>query len=113
NETPFDLVECFDYAGVAYELLRAQADPSRRYLPAEVTVAVRVHGTLQLIDQAEDVVSPDLERRVMYLMEHYSLLTADVVFCQTAILQKYVSVAYGIHPNALTPAPPPMDVILG
>ena len=111
--TPFDLVECFDYAGVAYELLRARADPAAApYLPPEVVVAVRVHGTLQLIDQAEDA-APTEERRLMYLMEQYGIVGADLVLAQTPVLRRYVSAAYGLHPNAVTLAPPPMDVILG
>jgi len=113
--TPFDLVECFDYAGVAYELLRARVDPASaaaaQYLPAKVVVAVRVHGTLQLIDQAEDAPLTE-DRRLMYLMEQFGIVGADVVLAQTPVLRHYVSAAYGLHPNAITLAPPPMDVIL-
>jgi hypothetical protein len=61
--TPFDVLECFDYAGIAYELLRSRRDTNFHttsssdeafapYLPQAVRVVVRAYGTLQLVAQA-------------------------------------------------------------
>lgn len=114
EEAPFHVLEAFDYAGIAFELLRdrvrrsstreaataaaALSDvstvavvqspgsllydycdasasggghgpsfPSRSgrsaYIPGHVTIAVRAHGTLQLIDQAEGAVAAMAKRK--------------------------------------------------
>jgi hypothetical protein len=62
ERAPFDLVEFFDYAGVAYDVVRrlrrwqeSAATSRAPLLPPHVPIVVRLHGTVQLIHQSEGV----------------------------------------------------------
>lgn len=76
----FHMVEGFDFFGMLYETLRG----GYRYLPEHVTKAVRLHGTIQLIETAESVfVGGNVERSEDYyacnVMEQYAMTAADVL----------------------------------
>ena len=132
---PFDAIEVFDYVGAAFELLRrlvfwrratgkgGTAPPP--YLPPHVPIFVRLHGSLQLIHQAEGAVldeerpqpcaASDDERPawpLMYLMERYSLMTAHVLLAQSVSMSRVYSDAYGLDESRILIAPPPMAHIL-
>ena len=114
---PFDIVECFDYAGVAYELLRPKEPDFKDedYLPDRVAVSIRFHGTLQLIERAEGneaPLYPPSDRSIMYLQEQYSLMAADLLFCQTKAMKGRLSQHYKVKPEHLQLAPVPMNSIL-
>lgn len=115
DEVPFDIVECFDYAGVAYELLRRKELVKDDYLPRNVMISIRFHGTLQLIDRAEknevDITVPS-ERSMMYLQERFSIYSADLLFCQTKFMISKLAAEYGANEKELLYAPAPLESIL-
>lgn len=133
---PFDAIEVFEYTGAAFELLRrlnewrraearGETTASPPYLPPHVPIFVRLHGSLQLIHQAEGVL-PDDERPqpckvtdderpawpLAYLMERYSLMTAHVLLAQSASMFRIYADAYGLDEDRILIAPPPMTHIL-
>ena len=86
NIAPFDLVEFFEYAGAAFELINCRSE----YLPQEVKIVVRIHGSLMLIDLASDMLLHKQKmsslsnsfqplRQRMYFMEKFSLQNADLI----------------------------------
>lgn len=140
---PFDAIEFFDYAGSAYEVLRArraaarstlltavEADrsataPRREYFPAHVPVALRLHGTIQLIHSWEGTPQADgtggagdagtaisHNVRLMYAMETYALQTASVLLPQSAAMRLYYAGVYALDPARMVVAPPPMNRVL-
>ena len=90
-------------------------------------ILIRLHGTLQLIHQSEDILiensketSPqpcllsNNERSMwplMYMMERYTLLAAHLVLPQSMAMMREYSQAYNIEPTRLVLAPPPMTRI--
>lgn len=125
EESPFHVLEAFDYAGIAFELLRdrvrrlssqeaAAADPAAlpvvespgsllydycdvangrgaraargrgAYLPLHVTIAVRAHGTLQLIDQAEGAVAASYKRKAKAANAGVSVIGGGVASASSA-----------------------------
>ena len=143
---PFDAIEAFDYVGAGFELTRRlsewRRDRARRgrgesgggdeaalaaappYVPEQVPILVRLHGSLQLIHQQEGIfvgeaqaVTPrpcrlsDSEREgwpLMYLMEQYALRAAHVLLPQSLALQTLYAQAYGVGASLMLLAPPPM-----
>ena len=125
HHVAFDIVECFDYAGVAFELLRTnvgvdvnavdQTTGVGSYLPSTVGVAVRMHGSLQLIDQSEGRESPPdviTERSLMYLQEQMGYAGADLLFCQTSFMIPRIAEYYRVPEQRIQLAPPPLEAIL-
>ena len=137
NLDPFDAIEFFDYVGAGFELTRRLYEWKRAnlkgewapepYLPEHVPILIRLHGTLQLIHQSEDILiensketSPqpcllsNNERSMwplMYMMERYTLLAAHLVLPQSMAMMNEYSQAYNIDPSRLILAPPPMTRI--
>lgn len=137
---PFDAIEVFEYAGAAFELLRRQREwlaadalgstkgVAPPYLPLHVPIFVRLHGSLQLIQQSEGLlVAGDLpstpppclsafdERAawpLMRLMERYTLLAAHTLFPQSRAMIGVYKTAYGLDDTRMVLAPPPMERIL-
>ena len=138
---PFDALEVFDYAGAAFELLRRRNDwqraekrgdtsgIARPYLPLNVPVFLRLHGTLQLIHQYEGVIltsdSPESPRpclasdnershwALMHLMERYAIAVAPLLFAQSQAMARVYTQAYGlIDSGRILIAPPPVENIL-
>ncbi|KAI3650620.1 hypothetical protein MP228_004101 [Amoeboaphelidium protococcarum] len=115
REIPLDMVECFDYVGVCYELLRAPSSEENSYLPQTTTIAVRVHGTIQLIERAENKevsVNPPSERSIMYVMEHFTMSAADLVIVQTEFFRKRISKNYNFDHKEIVLGRAPMEAIL-
>lgn len=71
-----DYVEFFDYTGPAYYALM---DKACGVLPRDLTIAVRLHNTLELIDRCAATQARDEERHLMYRMERAALRMADVI----------------------------------
>jgi len=137
NLEPFDAIKFFDYVGAGFELTRrlyewkrADAKGDRAptpYLPEHVPILIRLHGTLQLIHQSEDILvenskdeSPqpcllsNNERSMwplMYMMERFTLHAAHLVLPQSMAMMREYTQAYGIDPSRLIIAPPPMTRI--
>lgn len=115
KEHPFDIVETFDYTGIAYELLRKKSPHETEYLPESVSIAVRMHGTLQLIDKAENVEVesyPPSERNIMYLQENYCVRAADILLVQTQFTIESLAKHYKVLPDDFTNGPAPINSIL-
>ena len=112
RRVPFDIVECFDYAGACYELLRTRDV----YLPADVRIVIRMHGTLQLIDRAEkkEITQfyPPSERSLMYLQEQYGINAADALFVQSRFSVSKLAQNYNLQGKELTIAPAPLNSVL-
>ena len=124
RRTPFDVLELFDYGGVGYELLRSRTegvvDSSRRrgapapaaaYLPPSVRVAVRLHGSLELIDAAEGVADSSASRHMHY-MEQVALEGADWLLPLTGAMGRTYARVYNLNPARMLVAPPPMSRVL-
>jgi len=136
---PYDALEVFEYAGAAFELLRSAREweygvarglkVPEPYLPSHVPILLRLHGSIQLISQAEGVVEDNAESfaprpcldiddeaaasPLMHLMERYALQTAHVLLPQSRSMQDVYEKAYGLTSERMLVAPPPMDIILG
>ncbi len=86
-ESP-DMVEFFDYCGVAYASLNAKvAGLFCRGIPLNI----RLHGSMELIDRAQPDYFHDYNRYVMYNLEHHALRMADNVLYPS---QNYLNDAY-------------------
>ena len=134
---PFDAIEVFEYGGAAFELLRSLrewqdgdaregAPPAPRYLPASVPILVRLHGSNQLVAQAEvgvaaapaaharcALLAPSVEAApLMHLMERYVLQAAHVLLPPSSSTQSLYELAYGLSSERMFISPPPMDSIL-
>ena len=136
---PFDALEVFEYAGAAFELLRSAKEweygvprglkVPEPYLPSHVPILLRLHGSIQLIAQAEGGLDDSAESfaprpcldsddevaasPLMHLMERYALQTAHVLLPQSRSMQDVYEKAYGLTSERMLVAPPPMDKILG
>lgn len=112
------------------------------YLPLHVPIAVRAHGTLQMIDQVEGARSAALDASaaaaaagsearhnydpptagfepsdpqltLMYRMEQYGLAAADAVLAQSPSMVAAFTRSYALRPSErVVLAPPPMVRIL-
>ena len=131
---PFDVVEFFDYAGVAFDVVRRlrrwQESPATSrapFLPPHVPIVVRLHGSVQLIHQSEGVApvassaatppacsSQDESTAwpLMYLMERFSLAGAHAILAQSQAMADLYSAAYGLMRDKFVLAPPPMARVL-
>lgn len=129
RRTPFDVLELFDYGGVGYELLRSRTEvalssggdslrrrggapaPAAAYLPPSVRIAVRLHGSLELIDAAEGVADSPASRHMHY-MEQVALEGADWLLPLTGAMGRTYARVYNLNPARMLVAPPPMSRVL-
>lgn len=106
---PIDLVELHDYTGVAFELLRHRRQEG--WL-SRARIAVRVHGSLELIDAHEAPSDWGADRGAMHLMERLSLHGADWVLAPSQAMAAHYVESYGLEPAHVRVCPPPMDLLL-
>ncbi|KAI9136188.1 hypothetical protein BKA69DRAFT_207333 [Paraphysoderma sedebokerense] len=80
---------------------------------SKVLITVRLHGTLQLIDQSENAIAEHTaERKLMYLQEQYALESADILWCQSTFMKRFYSTVYGLNDDNMVLSHPPMMQIL-
>jgi len=108
HKCPIDLVEFPEYAGMGLASLRAHR--GENWLPG-AKLALRVHGSLELIDRAEGIAA-NQDQLDMYAMEREGLRLADVVLVPSRSLGALYSAEYGILPQRLVVSPPPMEDLL-
>lgn len=105
---PIDLVEFPEYAGMGLGTLR------RRLVGRglqDVRIAVRIHGSLEFIDQVEE--HPVSQTRLhMHRMEHLSLKLADVIFTPSRSMGRWYADYHGFDTARLLESPPPMKTLL-
>ncbi len=105
---PIDLVELPEYAGMALGTLRRRL--VGRVLQ-DVRVAVRIHGSLEFIDQAEGL--PLTHSRLhMHRMEHLGLKLADMIFAPSRSMGRWYADYHGFDAARLIESPPPMKTLL-
>ena len=107
---PIDLIEFPEYAGMALATLRCRLVGSSL---AVVPVAIRIHGAMELIDQAEAVQNADRDRLQMYRMERAALQLADYVFAPSRSIGEFYRIAYGLADKLLVSPPPIQNLIWG
>jgi hypothetical protein len=73
-------------------------------------VWIRLHGTIQLIDLAEDIT--DAQSELMYAMEQYAMEAADSLLVQSTGIAIFYEHIYNLDAGRMLPAPPPMTAIL-
>jgi glycosyltransferase involved in cell wall biosynthesis len=71
-----DLIEFFDYCGVAYYALGAKIT-QQAY--SEQLLIIRLHNSLELMDLHEPTKTHDFERYLAFALEHSALRKAEVV----------------------------------
>lgn len=106
-QDPIDLIELPDYAGLAHATLALRQSSTLR----DVLMAVRVHGSLELIDRAEGVV-PNAERLGMYRLEQEGIRAADVLFVPSMSMGRMYANFYGASEERMVLSPPPMEMLL-
>jgi glycosyltransferase involved in cell wall biosynthesis len=102
-----DFVEFPEYAGLGVSTLRQH---QRGFLP-DAIVAVRLHGSLEFIDQVEGIV-PDAERRMMWGLEREGMELADVLLTPSRALGGLYRRKYGLDRQRFVESPPPMEELL-
>jgi glycosyltransferase involved in cell wall biosynthesis len=105
----FDLVEFFEYAGAAFDTLALRTHDD---VLASSVVAVRIHGSLGMIDHAEGVQPVGLDRHAMYRMEAWAMRLADVVIAPLRSIAHQYQQIYGLRSDRLVICPPPMEMLL-
>ena len=119
NIAPFDMVEFFEYAGAAFEVINCRSE----YLPQEVKIVVRIHGSLMLIDLASDMLLHKQKlsslsnsfqplRQRMYFMEKFSLQNADLIIAPSQSMGKLYQSSYQMRRDNLVIGPPCMQEML-
>lgn len=101
-----DYVEFPEYAGLGVATLRQHR---RGFLP-DTLIAVRLHGSLEFIDQAEEQ-KPDEERREMWALEREGMGLADVLLTPSRALAGQYRRAIGLE-TRFVESPPPMEELL-
>lgn len=80
-----DQIEMFEYVGIGYFTLK-----NRHFLPKKIKYIVRAHGSMKIIDHFEKKYNFDIFRKIMYRMEKYCLIKADIrIFPLKAIQNDY------------------------
>jgi glycosyltransferase involved in cell wall biosynthesis len=111
EKDPFDLVEFPEYAGIGFAALRERLE---RGGFARVKLAVRIHGSLEAIDRAEQVRVDDVGRLRMYRMERLGMQLADALLSPSRELGASYRATYGLpESQAVLLAPPPMAGLIG
>lgn len=98
REPDIDYVEFFDFCGVAYyALLDRLFGPSR---PRGPVLGVRLHGTIERIDEVGATRCWDLERYRLYAYERAALRLAETVLTPTpGFYQAYYQGRYAVPPE--------------
>ena len=89
----FNGIEFTDYLGLGYVTLkwrRLWGDPF-----SDTPMWVRLHGTAQLLSQADDAPTFSRELQQLFTMEHYSLRHADGWICPSASVADWYREIYG------------------
>jgi len=81
-------------------------------LLASTIIAVRIHGSLGMIDYAEGVQPVGLDRHAMYRMEAWAMRLADVVIAPVRSIADQYQQIYGLRPDRFVICPPPMEMLL-
>ena len=112
KRVPFDVVEGYDFFGPMAKLIQGG------YVPNSVRMIVRLHGTLQMINNAQDVSLGGLRVKsrdylTMTLLEQYALLAADALISNS---EGSADVYRKLYPNLkeqfIATVPPPIQQIL-
>lgn len=113
-----DLVEFHEYAGTAFFTLLNKLDCvggklSGPCINRGTNIALRTHGSLELIDLAESLYA-DETRTVMHVMERAGMELADALIFQSTYMKDLYSQAYGFDDKFTYHAVihPPMNRIL-
>ncbi len=95
---PIDVIEFPEYAGMGYVTLveRLRGSPLDG-----VTIAVRIHGSLEFIDQVERLQTVESARHRMYRMERTGMRLADVLLTPSDSLGEFYRQAHGLEADAL------------
>ncbi|MBI3183459.1 MAG: glycosyltransferase family 4 protein [Myxococcales bacterium] len=107
-EDPIGLVEVPDYGGMGLIALRRRCEGAL----AGAKIAVRAHGSLELIEAAERVPQVDPAQIRMHRMEREALKLADHVLVPSSGMAELYRQYYSIAPHRLVVSPPPMDELL-
>lgn len=105
----FDLVEFFEYVGPAFDTLTLREPDD---VLVDTTVAVRIHGSMGMIDQMEGAVHVSTKRHTMYRLEEWALRLADRVFAPLESIGAQYRQIYGFDPARMSVCPPPMEALL-
>jgi glycosyltransferase involved in cell wall biosynthesis len=76
-----EIIEFFDYCGIGYAALNTKV-AGLGYPDTHLTV--RLHGSLELIDQQQPGNTHGIDRYIMYGMEHHALRLAETVLSPSA-----------------------------
>lgn len=108
SSTKIDEVEMFEYVGIGYHTLK-----NKELLPKNIKYVIRAHGSMKIIDYYEKDYKYDLVRKIMYKMEKFCLINADLrIFPLDAIKEdysKFYKYDYSKLKNKIDP--PPIDYI--
>lgn len=107
-ESP-DLIEFFEYTGSAHTVLCAKV-AGLNY--ADTHIAVRLHGSLELIDRQQPGSIHGIDRYLMYGLERHALRLAEtVVYPSQAFLeQAYLPIYEPWFGETVLSAPPLIDI---
>jgi len=103
-----DEVEMFEYVGIGYHTLK-----NKKFLPKNIRYIVRAHGSMKIIDHFEKDYKYDLIRKIMYRMEKFCLINADLRIFPLQAIQDDYSNFYKYNFSKLNNKiePPPTDYI--
>lgn len=107
EQHPIDYVEFPEYAGMGVVALRQH----RRGAMGSTVFALRLHGSLEFIDVAEEML-PTPERRAMWELEREGLQLAPVVMTPSSALGEHYVEHYELDAERLVLSPPPMEELL-
>ena len=102
----FDMVEFFDFTGAGSLLLLRRMHRIKNFLPAAVVVAVRIHGTFEIIDSIEYLpINAHVDRQ--NIMEHFAITLADIIVYPSIDVIDTYRKAIGLRiRNGITGVPP-------
>lgn len=104
---PLDVIEFFEYCGVAAAALAAKLYGVRH---AGTTLSVRVHNSVQWIDHFEATKPVDLARHRLYGLEHAGLALAESVLVPSAeYSDAYCRDRYGLEDSRRVVSEPPIQ----
>gem|GEM_PF-4437689 len=106
EETRYDFIEFFDYAGAAFHTARAKRFEG--VLPESV-LAIRAHCTVDLMD-CEQLHDVDDEKIIMYEMEAAALRAADIVITPSHSWKTLYKDRYQVPDENIVVIPPPFSL---
>jgi glycosyltransferase involved in cell wall biosynthesis len=102
----FDLIEWFDYCGVAYYATRERTAGSAY---SQTKLGVRLHNTLEVMDANDGALAGDSSRAVAYALEHAAVSGCDLLLSNgRAYFDKAFSRFYSATAEFIIHAPPPL-----